>query len=142
MDYHKSDLKGEYQNKIKMSYKSSHLGVEDKKLKAKKPLTDLDDLEIKRMGTKVGAKKARGIAKETIHGITKPAIRRMARRGGVKRISGLMYTEARNVLKAFLKKTIHDTVAYCEHSRRTTVRASDCLNALHRNGRGLYGYNN
>lgn len=143
MDYHKSDLKGEYQNKIKMSYKSSHMGVEDKKLKqAKKPLTDLDDLEIKRIGAKHGVKKTRGLTKETIHGITKPAIRRMARRGGVKRISGLIYTEARNQLKNFLKKTIHDTVAYCEHSRRTTVRASDCLMALHRNGRGLYGYYN
>jgi hypothetical protein len=32
-------------------------------------------------------------------GITKPAIRRLARRGGVKRISGLIYEETRGVLK-------------------------------------------
>jgi histone H4 len=30
---------------------------------------------------------------ENIQGITKPAIRRMARRGGVKRLSGLIYDE-------------------------------------------------
>ena len=36
-------------------------------------------------------------------GITKPAIRRLARRGGVKRISGLIYEETRGVLKIFLE---------------------------------------
>ena len=35
-------------------------------------------------------------------GITKPAIRRLARRGGVERISGLIYEETRGVLKVFL----------------------------------------
>ena len=35
----------------------------------------------------------------SIRGITKPAIRRLARRGGVKRISGLIYEETRGVLK-------------------------------------------
>ena len=33
------------------------------------------------------------------HGLTKPAIRRLARRGEVKRISGLVYEETRNVLR-------------------------------------------
>ena len=32
-------------------------------------------------------------------GITKPAIRKLARKGGVKRISGLIYEETRGVLK-------------------------------------------
>ena len=38
----------------------------------------------------------------TVQGITKPAIRRLARRGGVKRISGLIYEETRGVLKVSL----------------------------------------
>ena len=38
-------------------------------------------------------------AELTGRGITKPAIRRLARRGGVKRISGLIYEETRGVLK-------------------------------------------
>ena len=41
--------------------------------------------------------------RETIMGITKPAIRRLARRGGVKRLSGLIYDEARHVMKMFLE---------------------------------------
>ena len=39
---------------------------------------------------KGGAKRHRKILRDNIQGITKPAIRRLARRGGVKRISGLM----------------------------------------------------
>lgn len=48
-------------------------------------------------------------------GITKPAIRRLARRGGVKRISGLIYDETRGVLKTFLENVIRDAVTYTEH---------------------------
>ena len=33
------------------------------------------------------------VLRDNIQGITKPAIRRLARRGGVKRISGLVYEE-------------------------------------------------
>jgi hypothetical protein len=42
------------------------------------------------------------VLRDNIQGITKPAIRRLARRGGVKRISGLIYEEIRSVLKTFL----------------------------------------
>ena len=35
------------------------------------------------------------VLRDNIQGITKPAIRRLARRGGVKRISGLIYEEVR-----------------------------------------------
>ena len=39
-------------------------------------------------------------------GITKPVIRRLARRGGVKRISGLVYEETRGVLKVSLSPLV------------------------------------
>jgi hypothetical protein len=41
---------------------------------------------------KGGAKRHRKILRDNIQGITKPAIRRLARRGGVKRISASMST--------------------------------------------------
>src|SRR5688572_32232626 len=47
--------------------------------------------------------RSRKILRDNIQGITKPAIRRLARRGGVKRISGLIYEETRGVLKIFLE---------------------------------------
>lgn len=39
------------------------------------------------------------------------AIRRLARRGGVKRISGLIYEETRGVLKIFLENVSHPLLA-------------------------------
>ena len=51
---------------------------------------------------KGGAKRHRKVLRDNIQGITKPAIRRLARRGGVKRISGLIYEETRGVLKVYL----------------------------------------
>jgi len=50
----------------------------------------------------------------TFRGITKPAIRRLARRGGVKRISGLIYEETRGVLK-ICKSPIHLYTPHCFH---------------------------
>lgn len=51
---------------------------------------------------KDGFKRHRKVLKDNIQGIIKPAIRRLARRGGVKRISGLVYEETRGVLKVCL----------------------------------------
>ena len=51
---------------------------------------------------KGGAKRHRKVLRDNIQGITKPAIRRLARRGGVKRISGLIYEETRGVLKVLV----------------------------------------
>ena len=78
--------------------------------------------------------------KASIEGITKPAIRRLARRGGVKRISGLIYEETRGVLKVFLENVIRDSVTYTEHARRKTVTAMDVVYALKRQGKTLYGF--
>ena len=72
---------------------------------------------------KGGAKRHRKVLRDNIQGITKPAIRRLARRGGVKRISGLIYEETRGVLKVFLEHVIRDAVTYTEHARRKTVTA-------------------
>ena len=42
---------------------------------------------------KGGAKRHHKVLRDNIQGITKPAIQRLTRRGGVKRISGLIYEE-------------------------------------------------
>merc|ERR1712000_704391 len=89
---------------------------------------------------KGGAKRHRKILKDNIQGITKPAIRRLARRGGVKRISSLIYEETRGVLKVFLENVIRDAVTYTEHARRKTVTSMDVVYALKRQGRTLYGF--
>lgn len=87
---------------------------------------------------KGGCKRHRKVLHNNIQGITKPAIRRLARRGGVKRISGLMYEETRGVLNVFLENVIRDTIVYTEHARRKTVSVQDVLYALKRRGSPLY----
>ncbi|GAV61713.1 Histone domain-containing protein [Cephalotus follicularis] len=87
--------------------------------------------------SKGGAKRHRKVLRDNIQGITKPAIRRLARRGGVKHISGLIYEETRGLLKIFLENVIRDAVTYTEHARRKTVTAMDVVYALKRQGRFL-----
>ena len=89
---------------------------------------------------KSGAKRFKRILKDNIQGITKPAIRRLARRGGVKRISGLIYDETRGVMKTFIENVVRDAVSYCDYSKRKTVTALDVVYALKRNGRTIYGF--
>ena len=66
--------------------------------------------------------------------IGKPALRRLARRAGVKRINAGVYDEAPLALRKWLSTMIHDAVAYAENARRCTVMVNDVLLALKRNG--------
>lgn len=94
-------------------------------------------------GKGIGAKAKRhrrAPPQDNITGVTKPALRRLARRGGVKRINGLVYEETRGVLKGFLTDVIKDAVTYAEHSRRKTIQVMDVVYSLKRRGRTLYGF--
>ena len=79
-----------------------------------------------------GKRHTKRSTKPVSEGRTKPAIRRLARRGGVKRISSFIYDDSRSVLKHFLENVVRDAVTYCEHARRKTVTAMDCVFALKR----------
>ncbi|KAI6085351.1 histone-fold-containing protein [Hypoxylon rubiginosum] len=87
-----------------------------------------------------GVKRHRKILRDNILGVTKPAIRRLARRGGVKRISAQIYDEARAAVKARLVEIIRDCVTYTEYRQRKTVTINDVLHALRRMGRPIYGF--
>lgn len=94
----------------------------------------------KRLLQNQGGKRHRKIPKDCVLGITKPDIRRLARRGGVKRISGLIYDDTRSALKSYLEQVLKDCVAYCEHRRMKTVTVQDVIFALRRMGRPIYGF--
>ena len=68
------------------------------------------------------------------------AVRRLARRGGAKRISALLYEEARGIMKNFVTGLVKDSEAYMENGKRRTVSAMDVVYALRKRGRFLYGY--
>lgn len=83
-------------------------------------------------------------------GITRPAIRRLARRAGVKRIGAGkraegdvyddVYDYTKDVLYEFLKTVLRDAIIYAEHAKRKTITAADIVSALKRDGKTLYGF--
>ena len=87
-----------------------------------------------------GTFRHRMVLRDAVQSITKQDIRRLARRGGVKRISGLVYEETRAILKVFLERIIRDAVTYMEHGNRKIITALDVVFALKRHGRTLYGF--
>ncbi|TFB03232.1 hypothetical protein CCMA1212_004485, partial [Trichoderma ghanense] len=82
----------------------------------------------------------RKILRDTIQGISTFVYRRLARRGGVKRISGTIYEEMRKVLKIFLEDVLRDACTYVEYRNAKTVTVEDVLHSLRRRGRTLYGF--
>ena len=124
-----------------MSSLQSGLGTQSVSLSSKISKGDKFSKEAEKQPLgKGGATRTRRVLRDNISGITKPAIRRLARRGGVKRISGLIYDETRNVLKTFLENVLRDSITYTEHARRKTVTAMDIVYALKRQGRTIYGF--
>lgn len=91
---------------------------------------------------KVAAKRkvANRSNKPLIEGITKGAIRRLARRGGVKRIAFQVYEYSREVLITFLDRLVRDALTYTEHGGRKTVTNMDVVHAMKRQGKALLGF--
>ena len=77
-----------------------------------------------------GARRHRMILRDNIQGITKPAILRVAHRGGAKSLSGLMYEETRGILKVFLDNLIWHAAISMEYARRKTFQVGDLDFAL------------
>lgn len=82
----------------------------------------------------------RKVLRDNLDGIAKADIRRLARRGGVQRLSGTVYHEVRGVLKLFLQRIMGSAVIYSEYARRKTVTVYDIIHALKREGHTLFGY--
>jgi len=87
-----------------------------------------------------GAKRQRKVLTDNKQGITKSAIRSLARRAGVRRISGLVYEQIRDTLEAFLQNVIRDAVTYTEHAKRKIVTAMDVVYSMKRLAETRYGF--
>jgi len=84
-------------------------------------------------------KRHRKVLRNNVEGITKGSIRRLARRGGVKRIGTKCYDTTRDVLTEFVRNMVRDAVCYVEYRGAKTVTAQDILMALKRRGATMYG---
>lgn len=89
--------------------------------------------------SQTGAKRHKKVLSGSIKGITKPALRRLARRGGVTRLSGAVYESARNAMKAFVESVIYYALQYNYCFKRKTVSIKDINMALRRRGYSVLG---
>lgn len=89
---------------------------------------------------KSSTKRMKKTVSSGVAGVTRGSIRRLARRGGVKRISGAVYEDVRAVIKSFVDGVVRDATAYTEHAKRKTVTATDVVLSLKKRGKMLYGY--
>ena len=74
--------------------------------------------------------KHRKIYRDNIHGVTNPAIKRLAHRAGIKVIGGDTYESVRNVIINLLDKIIKDSITFVSYDRRRTVQRKDVRRAL------------
>ncbi|ELQ40030.1 hypothetical protein OOU_Y34scaffold00464g113 [Pyricularia oryzae Y34] len=76
------------------------------------------------MGPRIGTS-GKVSGKKLLHGAGGKRHRRLARRGGVKRLSGMIYDETRGAMKQYLERILRDCVAYCDYRRAKTVTVHD-----------------
>jgi histone H4 len=72
--------------------------------------------------------------------MSKGSLRRLARRGGVKRMSSSIFQDTEHVLREFLRETLRNSVVFMEHARRKTLTLQDVVYALKHQGNTLYGF--
>ena len=93
----------------------------------------------KHMGKMMMAKRHMGQdLREPIDRITKPALRRICRRAGIKRINGHTYDEMKGVLNTFTENLCQMAMCYMSHARRSTVSVIDVQYAGRRMGKEIY----
>lgn len=85
-------------------------------------------------------RKQQHASKSLLDGITKPAIRRLARRSGVKRIAGDVYEGLRKHLDVFMNDVARDAVITMQHKKVTTCTTDILRYVLERSGNTIYGY--
>ncbi|KAF1994781.1 histone-fold-containing protein [Amniculicola lignicola CBS 123094] len=94
----------------------------------------------KGLGRGKSFKRHKKVLRDTIQSVTKGDIRRLARRGGVKRMSANIYDDIRAVLKQRLEVILRNIVAVVEYQGRKTVGVTDVIFTLNRLGRPIYGF--
>ncbi|KAH8728835.1 histone-fold-containing protein [Phaeosphaeriaceae sp. PMI808] len=92
------------------------------------------------LGKVKGLKRHSKVQRDTIFGVTKGDIRRLARRGGIKRIAATIYDDVRQALRDRLQRILKDAIAVVESSGRKTVSVTDIIFVLNRRGHTLYGF--
>merc|ERR1711881_439766 len=85
------------------------------------------------------SKRNKKVLRGNLKSIAKPALRRLARRAGVKRISAPIYEDSRTLLKVFIDSVVYYAIMYKDCLGRKTISLKDIVMALKRRGNMLIG---
>lgn len=121
---------------------------EDKSQHKKKPVEKLEIKKKQQSSTAASQKSApqeKGNARhkhieKKDRGITTAAFRRLARKGGAKRISKDIYGTLKFSLEKFVSQVLQDAVTYSEYAKTKTVTACNVVSALKHRDMNLYGF--
>lgn len=126
---------------IFFSKKSEEKNTTEPSKRPKKTIKSIFNLEKKyKEKKKKEKKKFFKEYKNDVFKIPTSSIRKLARRGGVKRIKRDAYDEIRINAKLYLEKIIKDAVIYTTYSKRKTVNVGDITQSLKKNKINVYGY--
>ncbi|KAK5939272.1 hypothetical protein PMZ80_008575 [Knufia obscura] len=86
--------------------------------------------------------KKRRLTKEEVTrlALNKPTIRRLARRGGIRRIKDDIYAEVQRVIRARLRDILSKAIELVEHQGRKTLTTIDVVYALRLLGNPIFGF--
>lgn len=70
----------------------------------------------------------------------KPSIKRLARKGGVRRISKDSYPKICNYAEDFLSNVLRYSAEYCRIGKRKTLTVVDVMNGVRKMGVKMMGY--
>ena len=82
-------------------------------------------------GSKKSTKKTKKTFKDSVSHITEPALQRILRRAGVKRISNKVYNHLRKEIRGYLDKILFKVILITQHDGRKTVQIKDLETGLY-----------
>ena len=89
-------------------------------------------------GMKGGAKRHRHVIKDILLQFTKPMLRRLCRRAGIKRINQYTYAELRSIMYRWLENVLESALIYCDCRRSSTLMPADVVHAMALMGQRFY----
>nr|ADD24314.1 Histone H4 [Lepeophtheirus salmonis] len=72
--------------------------------------------------------------------ISKPSLRRLARRAGIKRLSTTCFVPMQKIAEYFLSSVLEKTTTYADHSKRKTIIVQDITYSLKDLNMSLMGF--
>lgn len=85
--------------------------------------------KVRRRGC-LSRRKQRGAIRGNIEAFSKSYFRPLASRGGVKRVSGLLYEDCRSILKHFLEELVYQSLRQAKEAGRNTVALDDVKRSI------------